>query len=104
MVKRRRKYDKEFKLMAVELMDTNKSVREISEELGVKKDLLYQCRRELIRKDEAGFSVNGKKNLTPQEAEIAKLKKELREAELERDILKKAVSIFSKNDGKYFNS
>ncbi len=37
MVKRRRKYDKEFKLMAVELMDTNKSVREISEELGVKK-------------------------------------------------------------------
>ncbi len=66
---------------------------------------------ELIRKGEAGFSVNGKKNLTPQEAEIARLKKELREAELERDILKKAVSMpvcrrggFSKNDGKYFNS
>ena len=90
--------------MAVELMDTHKSVREISEELGVKKDLLYQWRRELIRKGETGFSVNGKKHLTPQEAEIARLKKELREAELERDILKKAVSIFSKNDGKYFNS
>ena len=104
MVKRRRKYDKEFKLMAVKLMDNNKSVREISEELGVKKDLLYQWRRELIRKGETGFSVNGKKNLTPQEAEIDRLKKELREAELERDILKKAVSIFSKNDGKYFNS
>ncbi len=33
MVKRRRKYDKEFKLMAVELMNTNKSVKEISENL-----------------------------------------------------------------------
>ncbi len=41
--------------MVVELMDTNKSVRDISEELGVKKDLLYQWRRELIRKGEAGF-------------------------------------------------
>jgi nanoRNase/pAp phosphatase (c-di-AMP/oligoRNAs hydrolase) len=55
MVKRRRKYDKEFKLMAVELMETDKSVREIAEDVDVKK--------------------------------------ELREAELERDILKKAVSI-----------
>ena len=71
---------------------------------GVKKDLLYQWRRDLIKKGETGLSVNGKKNLTPQEAEIARLKKELREAELERDILKKAVNIFSKNDGKYFNS
>ncbi len=34
----------------------------------------------------------------------AKLKKELREAKLERDILKKVVSIFSKSDGKYSGS
>ena len=104
MVKRRRKYDKEFKLMAVELMETDKSVPEIAEDLGVKKDLLYQWRRKFIQKGETGFSVNGKKNLTPQEAEIVRLKKQLREVELERDILKKAVSIFSKNDGKYFTS
>ena len=44
------------------------------------------------------------KSLTPQEAEIAQLKKKLREAEIERDILKKAVSIFSRNDGRYSNS
>jgi transposase len=104
MVKRRRKYDKEFKLMAVDLMETDKSVREIAEDLDVKKDLLYQWRREFLKKGESGFTGKGNKHLTPQEAEIARLKKELREAELERDILKKAVNIFSKNDGKYSNS
>jgi transposase len=42
--------------------------------------------------------------MTDEQKEIANLKKELRDAQLERDILKKAVSIFSKNDGKYSNS
>ncbi len=41
---------------------------------------------------------------TPEEAEIARLKKELRDAQMESDILKKTVSIFSKNDGGYSNS
>jgi len=104
MVKTRRKYDKEFKLMAVELMETHKSVKEISVELGVQTDLLYQWRRSFQKKGESGFSGNGKKALSPQEAEIARLKKELREVEIERDILKKVVSIFSKNDGRYSDS
>jgi transposase len=41
--------------------------------------------------------------MTDEEREIAQLKKQLREAQLERDILKKAISIFSKGDGKYSN-
>jgi hypothetical protein len=44
------------------------------------------------------FSGHGKPALSPEQAEIAKLRKQLREAEIERDILKKAVSIFSRND------
>jgi transposase len=39
--------------------------------------------------------------MTDEQKEIARLKKELRDARLERDILKKAVSIFSKSDGRY---
>ena len=39
--------------------------------------------------------------MTELETEIARLKKELKEMQMERDILKKAVSIFSKSDGKY---
>jgi len=42
--------------------------------------------------------------MTEEQKEIARLKKELRDAQLECDILKKAVSIFSRNDGKYSNS
>ena len=42
--------------------------------------------------------------MTEEQKEIVRLKKELRDAQIERDILKKAVSIFSKSDGKYSNS
>ena len=38
--------------------------------------------------------------MTDEEKEIARLKAELKEAQLERDILKKAISIFSKSDKK----
>ena len=41
--------------------------------------------------------------MTDLEREVARLKKELRDAKMERDILKKAVSIFSKSDGKSTN-
>jgi transposase-like protein len=44
MVKSRKKHDKEFKLMAIELIESHKSVAEVSEELGVTKTLLYQWR------------------------------------------------------------
>jgi hypothetical protein len=40
--------------------------------------------------------------LSAEQAERARLKKQLREAEIERDILKKAVSIFFRKDGKFF--
>jgi transposase len=39
-----------------------------------------------------------KRELSVEEQELKVLKKELREVRLERDILKKAVSIFSKSD------
>jgi transposase len=50
------------------------------------------------------FPGNGKKKMTAEESEIARLQKELAEIRMERDILKKAVGIFSKSDGKFFNS
>jgi len=41
--------------------------------------------------------------MTDLEKENARLRKELRDAKMERDILKKALSIFSKSDGKSTN-
>ncbi len=103
MNKSRRKYEKDFKLMAVELVESGKSTREVSEDLGIKQDLICRWRREIKGSPLACFSGNGNANLTPEQKEIIQLKKELRDARIESEILKKAVSIFSKSDGKYSN-
>ena len=56
MVKSRRKYDKEFKLMAVELMETHKNVKEVSEELGVCADLPYLNRISFNKKSKGNLA------------------------------------------------
>lgn len=100
----RRKFDKAFKLMTVELCLSGKSTTEVAAELGLRPELVSRWKREYEQRKEGSFSGHGKPALSAEQAEIARLKKQLREAEIERDILKKAVSIFSKNDGKFFNS
>ena len=104
MKKSRRKYDKEFKLMAVNLCDTGKTAKEVANELGIRSDLISRWRREYDQYKEGSFSGHGNENMTDEQKENVKLKKELREAQLERDILKKAISIFSKGDNKYTDS
>lgn len=104
MKKERRHYDKEFKVMAVNLVYTGKSTSLVAEELGIKPDLIRRWKREHESYGKNSFSGHGHVNLTDEQREIARLKKELREAQLERDILKKAVSIFSKTDNKHSNS
>jgi len=103
MKKTRRNYDKEFKKMAVELVESGKTTTEVSNDLGIKADLVRRWRREFDTYGLGSFSGNGSRNLTDEQKEITQLKKELQEAKLERDILKKAVSIFSKSDGKSLN-
>lgn len=103
MKKQRRQYDRAFKVMAVELCLSGKPASEVAEELGIRADLLSRWKREYQQRKQGSFSGHGKPALTPGQEEIARLKKQLREAEIERDILKKAVSIFSKSDGKSFN-
>ncbi|WP_460970158.1 transposase [Pontibacter aydingkolensis] len=100
MSQERRRFDKEFKLMAVELSKSRNSIQELAHELGVCPELIYRWRPEHLEKPEGSFTGHGKARHTPEEAEIARLRKQLRDAELERDILKKAISIFSRGDGK----
>lgn len=77
-----------------------KSPKEVAEELGVRSELVRRWRREYEQNQPESFPGQGKVHLTAEEAQIARLKKELKEVKIERDILKKAVSIFSRNDGK----
>jgi transposase len=96
MKRERRKFDKEFKEITVNLCLSGKSTREVSEELDIRQELIRRWKREFEQYQEGSFSGHGNANMTAEQKEISKLKKELREAQLERDILKKAVSIFSK--------
>jgi len=42
------------------------------------------------------FPGHGRENLTPQEEKVRRLQKELADTQIERDILKKALAIFTK--------
>lgn len=103
MTVRRRTYDREFKQMILELYHSGKSPQEIAEEYDIGKDLVYRWNREQQASAES-FPGKGNPALTEEQKEIIRLKKELREAQLERDILKKAVNIFSRNDNKSIGS
>ena len=104
MTKQRTYYDREFKQKAVELSYARGNAKEIAEELGIRPELLYRWRRESEKYQDNSFPGKGKPKMTDLEKENARLQKELREAKMERDILKKAVSIFSRSDGKSTNS
>lgn len=104
MKRERRSFDKEFKMMAVNLCLTGKSTQTVADELGIRDELVRRWKREYKQFSEGSFSGHGNANLTSEQKEIVRLKKELKDAQEERDILKKAVRIFSKGDGKYSNS
>lgn len=98
---KRRKFSKEFKIKAVELSNVRGNTKEIAMELGISSDLIYRWRRELEQHPDLAFSGNGVKQLTEDQKELEQLRKQLKDVTMERDILKKAVSIFSKSDRKY---
>jgi transposase len=104
MLETRRVFSKEFKLKAVELSNVRGNVQEIARELGIGAELIYRWRKEMQHKPDLAFSGNGRAQLTPEQKELAKLKRELADVKMERDILKKAVSIFSASDRKSTNS
>ncbi len=100
-IKKRRKDDREFKQMVVKLSNTREDISALAAEMDIRPDLIYRWRREAVAFDRASSPGQGNNIMTGEQKKIARLKKELRDDQLERDILKKAVSIFSRSDGKY---
>ena len=96
-VQRRRKYDSEFKKNAVLLTEeVDRSVRDVAEKLGIQPELIYRWRRQMRDRGELAFPGHGREALSEDQQKIRDLEKRLRDAEMERDILKKAMHIFSK--------
>jgi transposase len=95
MNKERRTYDSEFKRDAVKLViQGGKKAAQVAKDLGIHENALYRWLKEYREDPINSFPGNG--NLKPEDQEILRLKKELRDITEERDILKKAVNIFSK--------
>ena len=100
----KKNYSVEFKKKAVELSFARGSVTQICKELDIPTSVLSRQRRESDQYGKNSFPGRGKPKLTDEQREITELKKKLRNSELENQILKKAVSIFSANDRKNLDS
>lgn len=98
MSKRNRRYTEVFKQKAVELSHTGKTIKQVCNDLDVPVSVLSRWRREFREYGKNSFPGKGKPKLTDDQRKISELQKKLRDSELENQILKKAVSIFSKSD------
>jgi transposase len=97
--KKYRKYTEEFKLEALALLDRQeKSAGQLERELGITPGLLLKWHARYQAVNHGNGSVHLEpSDLETAKAEIRRLQRQLAEAEEERDILKKAVNIFSRN-------
>ena len=93
--KRGRYFTDEFKRNAVQLvLEKGVPVRKVARDLDIHPNLLHQWRRKFV--DGGTDAFVGKGHLTPRDAELKRLQKELDEVKEERDILKKALAVFSR--------
>lgn len=104
MRRKARNYTDEFKQKAVELTYARGSIVEICRELDIPRSVLGRWRKEMGELGDNSFPGRGKPKMTDEQKRISLLEKRLRDAELERDILKKAIGIFSASDRKYTGS
>jgi len=89
--KKMRRFDKDFKISAVKMViESGHSVAEVARSLDITVNALYNWKKKYSGEGTKAFVGTG--HLT----ELSALRKQLREVTMERDILKKAVGIFSK--------
>lgn len=95
MQKTQRTFTREFKMEAVQLVQTSKKpLAQIARDLGIADSTLHHWRKLLSEQGEQAFPGSG--HQTPQEEEIRHLKRENELLRQERDVLKKAIGIFSR--------
>ena len=92
-----RSYSLEYKIKAVELSNHRASLESVANELGISSKNISRWRQQynagMLSNSEPPQVVKSKEAI-----ENIALRKALKDAELERDILKKALGIFSKSD------
>ena len=104
MSKQKRSYTAVFKGNAIKLSVEKGNVAKAARELGIGVELIHRLKKEQEEFKHNSFPGHGKAKFTDEGREIARLKKELRDAKMETEILKKAIGIFSAKDRKNLNS
>lgn len=90
----RRQFSREFKLEAVRLVTVEgHSVSQVARDLGIRPDRVRRWRQRL--QEDASGAFPGIGRMKPQEEENRRLRRDLKRVRQERDILKKALAIFS---------
>jgi transposase len=95
-LRKRRKYDEDFKAEVLKMIENGQSISTVSQSLGIGENLIYRWKNK--QKTKVKAAVKGEKSdfslKLLEENEV--LKEKVKQLETERDILKKALSIFSR--------
>jgi transposase len=93
---RRRVFSREFKTEAVRLVvERGVAVAQAAKDLGIHENVLRKWVLNFKADPEQSFPGRGK--MKPDDAEVARLRRELAKTKAERDILKKAIAYFVKD-------
>jgi len=91
----RRVFNKEFKVEAVKLViERGVSCTQVAQDLGIGSNVVSRWVREA--KADRRHAFPGRGQMKPDDAEVARLKRELAKTKAERDILKKTIGYFAK--------
>ena len=94
MSKNRRQFDRAFKVEAVrQVTEEGRPVAVVARDLGIGENLLHRWKKQLTEQPEEAFVGTG--HLSAEQAELRRLRRENADLREERDILKKAISVFS---------
>ena len=98
-----KRYDKEFKIEAVRLaLEPGNTQAGIERDLGISQGIISRWKRQLAKDGKHAFP--GKGHLKPEDEKFLRLMRENERLRRERDILKKAVAIFSEDPNRYSDS
>jgi transposase len=93
--KEKRIFSREFKEGAVRLVvEDGRKVSEVARDLDIGSNLLHRWKRQM--REAGGEIFVGKGHLRPEDEEMRRMKRAYDDMKEERDILKKALAIFSK--------
>jgi|ERR1700709_1673966 transposase len=88
----RRKYDADFKNEVLKMVESGRPVPEIAQSLGIGNNLIYYW----VRQAKKSQPLQKEKPVLVFDEEKLALQKRVKELEMEREILKKALGIFSR--------